>query len=186
MKTLDLTLSSPLRWFAGAVILTFGLSTLAADFDSFVGHYAGSTTIVGNTEGTASSREIAVDISKHKKSFRINWSTTKAKSGKSKEYTIDFVPTKRDHIYAAAQKVNVFGGKKPLDPLQGDPYMWARFTGKSMKILGLLINEQGEFELFSYTRTLHDDGQAMSLRYLRLDETGEQRVIEGELRRQAD
>ena len=36
---------------------------------------------------------------------------------------IDFVPTKRDHIYAAAQKVNVFGGKKPLDPLQGDPYM---------------------------------------------------------------
>ena len=76
MKTLDLTLSSPLRWFAGAVILTFGLSTLAADFDSFVGHYASSTTIVGNTEGTASGREIAVDISKHKKSFRINWSTT--------------------------------------------------------------------------------------------------------------
>ncbi|MBT4628350.1 MAG: hypothetical protein HOC63_16875 [Rhodospirillales bacterium] len=55
-----------------------------------------------------------------------------------------------------------------------------------MKILGLLINEQGEFELFSYTRTLHDDGQAMSLRYLRLDETGQQRVVEGELRRQAD
>ena len=64
--------------------------------------------------------------------------------------------------------------------------MWARVTGKSMKILGLLINEQGEFELFSYTRTLHDDGQAMSLRYLRLDETGEQRVVEGMLRRQAD
>ena len=186
MKTLDLSLSTPLRWFAGAVILTFSLSALAADFDPFVGHYAGSTTTVGNTEGTANGREITVDISKHKKGFRINWSTTKAKSDKSKEYTIDFVPTKRDHIYAAAQKVNVFGGKQPLDPLQGDPYMWARFTGKSMKVLGLLINEQGEFELFSYTRTLHDDGQAMSLRYLRLDETGEQRVIEGELRRQAD
>ncbi len=186
MKTLDLTLCSPLRWLAGAMILTFSLSTLAADFDSFVGHYAGSSAIVGNTEGTANSRGIVVDISKHKKGFRINWSTTKAKSGKRKEYTIDFVPTKRDHIYAAAQKINVFGGKQPLDPLQGDPYMWARFTGKSMKILGLLINEQGEFELFSYTRTLHDDGQAMSLRYLRLDETGEQRVIEGELRRQAD
>lgn len=64
--------------------------------------------------------------------------------------------------------------------------MWARFAGESMKVLGLLINDQGEFELFSYTRTLHDDGQTMSLRYLHLDETGEQRVIEGELRRQAD
>ncbi len=123
MKSLDLTLSSPLRWLAGAVILTFSLNTLAADFDPFVGHYAGSTTIVGNTEGTANGREITVDISEHKKGFRINWSTTKAKSGKSKEYTIDFVPTKRDHIYAAAQKVNVFGGKQPLDPLQGNPYM---------------------------------------------------------------
>lgn len=186
MKTLDLTLSNPWRWLAGAVILTFSLSALAADFDAFVGRYAGSATVVANNEGTASGREITVDIRKHKKGFRINWSTAKAKSGKSKEYTIDFVPTKRDHIYAAAQKVNVFGGKKPLDPLQGDPYMWARFTGKSMKVLGLLINEQGEFELFSYTRTLDDDGQVMSLRFLRLDETGEQRVIEGELHRQAD
>ena len=186
MKTLNHTLSNPWRWLAGAVILTFSLSALAADFDAFVGRYAGSATVVANNEGTASGREITVDIRKHKKGFRINWSTAKAKSGKSKEYTIDFVPTKRDHIYAAAQKVNVFGGKKPLDPLQGDPYMWARFTGKSMKVLGLLINEQGEFELFSYTRTLRDDGQTMSLRFLRLDETGEQRVIEGELHRQAD
>ncbi|MGE4633840.1 MAG: hypothetical protein AAEI92_00615 [Arenicellales bacterium] len=186
MKSLNLTLSSPLRWLAGAVILTFSLSTLAADFDPFFGRYAGSATVVGNTAGNVDSRKITVDISKHKKGFRVYWSTTKPKTGKSKEYTIDFVPTKRDHIYAAAQKINVFGGKKPLDPLQGDPYMWARFTGNNMKVLGLLINEQGEFELFSYTRTLHDDGQAMSLRYLRLDEMGEQRVIEGELRRQAD
>ena len=49
MKTLDLTLSTPLRWVAGAVILTFSLRTPAADFDPFVGHYAGSTTTVGNT-----------------------------------------------------------------------------------------------------------------------------------------
>ena len=186
MKTLDLTLCSPLRWLAGAVILTFSLSILAADFDSFVGHYSGSAMVVDNTADNTNTRQVTTYISKHKKGFRINWSTTKAKSGKSKEYTIDFVPTKRDHIYAAAQKVNVFGGKQPLDPLQGDPYMWARFTGKSMKMLGLLINEQGEFELFSYTRTLHDDGQAMSLRYLRLDEMGQQRVVEGKLRRQAD
>jgi len=72
MKTLDLTLSTPLRWVAVAVILTFSLSTPAADFDPFVGHYAGSTTTVGNTEGTANGREITVDISKHKKGFRIN------------------------------------------------------------------------------------------------------------------
>ena len=186
MKSLDLTLSNPWRWLAGVAILTFGLSTLAADFDPFIGHYAGSSMVVSNVADNTNARKVAVEVGKHKKGFRINWSTTKPKTGKTKEYTIDFVPTKRDHIYAAAQKVNVFGGKEPLDPLQGDPYMWARFTGKSMKILGLLINEQGEFELFSYTRTLHNDGQAMSLRYLRLDETGEQRVIEGELRRQAD
>ena len=186
MKTLGLTLSNPLRWLAGAVILASSLSTLAADFDPFVGHYTGSARVVDNTADNTNTRQVSVDIRKHKKGFHINWSTTKLKTGKSKGYAIDFVPTKRNHIYAAAQKTNVFGGKQPLDPLQGDPYMWARFAGESMKVLGLLINDQGEFELFSYTRTLHDDGQTMSLRYLHLDETGEQRVVEGKLRRQAD
>ena len=156
-------------------------SVQASDFDPFIGRYAGEAKVVSSDN--QSPRAVTVEISKKKSGFSVAWSTTKIGESAGKTYAIDFIPTDRPEIFAAAQKVNVFGGRQPLDPLKGDAYMWARIRGNSLKIQGLLINDEGEFEMLSYNRTLLADGKTLSLHYARFNEAGEKVVVEGTLKR---
>ena len=177
------------------VVMLLGVSLPAqsADFSPFLGSFEGQARIVGEDQNTPP-RDVTVEIEKHKKGFTISWATTKTSTSgkkKKKEYSIDFLPTDRKGIYAAGQKVNVFGGRKPLDPLKGDPYLWARIRDNQLTIVGLLILDTGVFELFSYHRTLLDQGNTMDLHYHRIKEgsegrPGEEFEVKGTLTRSAD
>ncbi len=160
------------------------LTAKAGDIiDPFIGEYEGRVKF---TEADRTiERDLGVQISKTKKGFNIKWKSTTRKINeklKTKEYTIDFLPTTRGHVFAAAMKTNVFGGKVPLDPMKGDPYVWSRITGDTLTLFALLVRDDGGYELQVYDRTLVADG--LQLKYSRIRDGQPLRTIETLLRRQ--
>lgn len=150
-------LTLPAAFFAVFMLLP-GL-VLAADVDRFAGTYAGQseTVLSGETQG----RNLRVIIAVTKKGFNLTWtSVSHRENGSVREstYAIEFVPSQREGIYGSAMKTNMFGKQVPLDPLKGEPFVWARFENDTLSVFSLFITETGEYELQEYHRTLVDGG----------------------------
>ncbi|WP_245926070.1 hypothetical protein [Ascidiaceihabitans donghaensis] len=150
---------SPLR----AVILTLAMLTpipaLAGSINQFVGSYLGQADVV--LDGETKGRTIRVDMVPKDDGFQLTWTSTSYRDdGDIRESTneIDFVPSARDNIYGSAMKTNIFGKQVPLDPLKGQPFVWARFEEETFSVFSLAITEGGEYELQEYHRTLADGG----------------------------
>jgi hypothetical protein len=158
------------------------IATAGNIIDPFIGEYLGRVKIIDGDREIE--RDLGVKISKTKKGFNIEWTATTRKPNgkpKTKKYTIDFLPTKRSNVFAAAMKTNVFGGKEPLDPMKGDPYVWSRVTGDTLSLFALLVRDDGGYELQVYDRTLATDG--LQLKYSRIRDGQPLRAIETLLRR---
>ncbi len=153
-------------WFVPLAVA--GVATAeAADFNRFVGDYAGSAQV--ENHGGTSQRDMSVAIRATKAGFEVNWKSISHKPDgrlKEKEYTIGFLPTRRDGIYSSAMGVNVFGNPVPLDPMKGDPYVWGRISGDTLTVFSLLIDRDGGYEMQEYNRTLAAGG--LNLEYLRI------------------
>lgn len=171
------------RKFAVCILLCGCAATSHADaIDPFVGSYVGETRDVRG--GSEVKRDLSVDVSKTGDGFRVQWKTTKfSPSGKAKtkSYDIEFVPSERRNVYSSAMKTNVFGGRVPLDPMKGDPYVWARIDGRVLIVHALLITERGDFEVLTYRRRLVEDG--LVLEFDRMGHGSERRRIEARLER---
>lgn len=127
---------------------------------AFFGDYAGSSE-TKPAGGQAVPRDLGVFIKSAKRGFSMQWSTTDRRPDgrlKTKTYKIVFSATKRPSIYQSAMQTNAFGGRVPLDPLKGEPYVWARITGNTLTVYALLILDDGGFEIQRYDRTLADGG----------------------------
>ncbi len=152
MKTLLRTLS----------VLLFALlpiTGIAADIDRFIGTYAGEAEFT--YKGEAEQRDMSVSIAQKGDGFSVRWSSVTYKTDgrkKEKTYTIDFAPSARDHIYGSTMKTNVFGKAIPLNPLEGEPYVWSRIVEDTFTVYSLFINEAGGYEMQEYHRTLTSGG----------------------------
>ena len=112
------------------LILFCGHPLFAADISDFFGAYTGSAKV--EDEGGTVARDMGVRITQTDTGFKVTWtSITHKQDGrlKEKKYTIGFVPSARENIYASAMKTNVFGKPEPLDPLNGEPFVWTRISG---------------------------------------------------------
>ena len=78
-------------------------------------------------------------------------------------------------------KTNVFGGREALDPLKGDPYVWARLDGMLLTIYALIINDEGGYEMQTYERELTERG--MDLRFSRVSDGKILKSLRGVLER---
>lgn len=144
------------------------LLVLAADVDRFAGVYTGETEV--EIGGEQVKRDMSVTIEPTKNGFMLSWtSTTYRPDGrvKSKKYDIEFVPSAREHIFQAAMQTNLFGKATPLDPLKGEPFVWARFEGETFSVFSLFINEVGGYEIQEFHRTLVDEGLDLVFRRFR-------------------
>ncbi len=153
--------------------------------DEFFGSYKGSS-ISENGEGL-SARDIGVVIRARERGFTLAWSTITHKANgktKNKQYSIDFTSTGRKSIYASAMKTNKFGARVPLDPLKGEPYVWARIEDNTLTVYALLITDEGDYEMQTYNRTLTRDG--MELEFLRIFDGKKLKRITGSLTRTGD
>lgn len=162
-----------------ALLPTVGI---AADIDRFIGKYSGSAEYV--YEGKTENRDLSATILPTDRGFSLSWTSVSYKSDgrrKEKTYTIDFAQSDRAHIYGSAMQTNVFGKEIPLDPLAGEPYVWARIVDDTFTVFSLFINEAGEYEMQEYHRTLATGG--LDLVFRSVNPGGTDKVIEAFLKR---
>ncbi len=143
------------------VVLAVASITARADtlLEAFFGTYEGQATT--DTQGTLSTRDMQVEIFPHKQGFTIKWVSISHKSdgrSKRKKYIIDFKPTRRPHIFQAGMRRNKFGHTVPLDPMRGEPYVWAHIDGPSLKVYALHVLADGGYEMQTYIRTVTRHG----------------------------
>jgi hypothetical protein len=156
---------------------------LPTGFEKFYGEWVG--TAVSDTTGEIAPRDIRAKIGAKDSGFSISWVLVIHKAtGKDKrsEFSVSFQPTKRPNIYSSAMRVDMFGNAVPLDPLRGDPYMWARIEGSTLIIYALIITDSGGYEMHTYERTLTPAG-VMKLTYLRVVNGEVLRAVTGMLKR---
>ena len=160
-----------------AVLFLFGGMAHATSIDPFLGSFEGNVEFDNN--GTAERRDMNVEIAETDSGFSVSWTSVSYKSdGRTKEnsYTIAFRPSERENIYASAVKANVFGKLVPLDPLKGEPFVWSRIEGQTLTLFSLFIDENGDYEMQEYHRTLAEGG--LQLEFRRLSNGAEVRTIE--------
>src|SRR5581483_11801608 len=69
----------------------------------------------------------------------------------------------------------------PLDPLRGDPYVWARIQGATLTVSALLITDDGGYEVHVYDRTLIAGG--LLLEHSRVRDGAVLQTVTGTLKR---
>lgn len=152
----------------------------AADLAAFFGEYEGQT--VTDYDGELRKRDLRVRIAPHPNGFTVDWtSVTKKPNGelKRKQYSIDFLPTRRANIYRSGERKDMFGNAVPLDPLKGDPYVWARLHDDTLTVFALHVLEDGGYEMQTYARTRIPEG--LDVKYSRVRDGEILRAIDGTL-----
>ncbi|WP_299041707.1 hypothetical protein [uncultured Tateyamaria sp.] len=169
IRTRTLFRASPLGIANALFALGCALLLLAgqarAEIAPFVGSYTGNAEVT-QIDGKKIPRDMSVMISENKQGFTVTWtSVTYKASGKvsEKSYSIDFVPSGRGNVYAAAQKKNVFGHEVQLDPMKGEPYVWSRIDDQTLTVYSLFVDVDGGYSLQQYDRTLTEGG--LNLRF---------------------
>jgi hypothetical protein len=166
----------------GAVMASLAGNPASADdteLAPFFGTYVGHSDPAD--DGEKVKRDLGVSIEPaDDDGFRLTWTTVRHKlDGRRKEdkITIDFLPVRRQGIFSSAMRRDKFGHRIPLNPLKGDPYVWAR-------VYAMRIRADGGYEMQVYDRTLVGDGLALVFSRVRDGET--LRSITGTLRRTGD
>ena len=148
-------------------------------YSKFFGIFSGQIEVDENQI-----RNLEVEIKPAEKGFNISWKTIKSDqsgSGKTKAYSINFAESDRSGIYGSAMKTNLFGGQEALDPMKGEPYFWAKVKGNTLTVFGMLIAEDGNYEIQRYDRTL--EGNQMNLVYSLSNQEKVIKTITGQLTR---
>ena len=151
-----------------SVMVLFSNLAVAADIDPFVGNYTGSADV--DHGGESAPRNMSVEIADTKDGFDVTWSTTIQRANgevDEKQYTIRFLQTTGSDVFPSAMKSDVFGNRVPLDPLNGDPYVWSHIAGETLTVYALNILEDGGYEMQEYRRSLADGGLSLDYRRLR-------------------
>ncbi len=167
--------------FACAMMLAWSVK---AQIEPFVGVYSGKAELV-LADGSTLARDLSVEISETRNGFTVKWKTVTFRAdGRVKEaaYEINFVPSAREGIFAAAMETNVFGRSVPLDPMQGEPYVWGEINGDTLTVYALFVHSDGGYEIQQYDRTLAEGGLALEFNSFR--DGNEQRSLSSFLKRE--
>ncbi|GAA6201560.1 hypothetical protein [Aquicoccus sp. SU-CL01552] len=188
MSVSALSPSFPMRLLAvvAALVLTITAAPARANgsITPFVGKYTGSAEVV-SADGSRAPRDMSVTISANKKGFTVEWTSTTHRpdgSFKSKSYAIDFLPTERNGLFSAGMRRNVFGHAVQLDPMKGEPFVWGRIHDDTMTMFSLFVDENGDYEIQQFDRTLAEGG--LDLKFIVTRNGVEQRSVETFLKRQ--
>jgi hypothetical protein len=160
------------KYFAvvAVVVLTVGGSwpgfaqSGGAEFAPFLGRYSGQTVFASNKGLTL--RDLDVVITRDAEGFAVGWTTvTQKPSGKvtRKNYITAFRPTEKQGVYLPANQVQ---GVR-LDPLKGDPRVWARVKGDTLSVYAVIITEDGGYEMQTYDRKLVPGGMELNFSRVR-------------------
>lgn len=186
MRDMGAAMRGTLKFLMLAAVL-WPAPAAAQGIEPFVGKFVGESTQISGQDQWK--RDLSVEISKSPDGggFLVTWKTVIHKaSGKDEEQPADkvrFIPTKRENIFSAASRQDMFGKLVPIDPIYGkDPYYWARIRGKTLSVFNIIINDDGGYEMQVYHRTLTGDG-GMKVEFQRIRDGAPQRTVTGILKR---
>ena len=158
-------------------LICLASTVLAAEPADFFGRYSGSAELE-TAEGGSVPRDMSVAIERAGDGFSVSWSSTSQRADgvqRRKSYTIPFQPTERPGVYAAAMERNVFGHAVQLDPMKGEPYVWARIAGDTLSVFSLFVTADGGYEIQQFDRTLSEGG--LELDFMRVRNGEPQRAV---------
>jgi hypothetical protein len=167
-------------------VLGAAAASAAADpaLEPFFGEYVGRSIQAPNEQ--LSPRDLSITISRRDDNgFTLVWTTVihDAAGARRQSYSVHFLPSARAGIFSSAMRHDIFGHAEPLDPLKGEPYVWADIHGPTLRVHALLIADDGGYEIQVYRRTLTSDG--MTLQFSRNRNGRELKTIYGALTRKA-
>jgi hypothetical protein len=182
-----------LGWIVFVVTIAIGIALVCftkslraqgygADFSPFVGDYTGQV-VIGTANGLEK-RDLDVSVRRETEGFSLEWSTeTQRPDGriKSDRYFVAFKPiANRPGHYLPTDRIDRFGKRFPINPLDGDPQLTAKIDGKTLYVYASLITEDGAHEVQTYERTLVPGG--MKLKFGRVRNGEAIRAIEVDLK----
>ena len=148
-----------------------------APLSDFAGSFQGSGVAEGrdNVYFTVTARDLDVTIKPSAAGFDISWTTishgtSRGQRVSRKSETISFLASERPDVFRAATSV---------EPLDGEPYYWARVAGRTLTVYAMTIAGNGAYELTSWSRTLTRTG--MDLTFRRLSDGEAVRTVRGKL-----
>lgn len=162
--------------FSAVVVLL--ASQARADVSEFLGTFTGSAEVT-TLDGSVIPRDMSVEISETRDGFEVQWTSVTYRADgevREKSYEIDFVESDRPAVFAAAQRKNVFGHEVQLDPMKGEPYVWARIENDTLTVFSLFVGENGGYSLQQYDRTLTEGG--LNLKFQAIQDGQIQRAVE--------
>ncbi len=151
---------------ATLVLVQLPVHAGSTSFERFFGSYKGMSTSV--PEGETSRRELSITIKPYENGFIIEAETRMHKTNervKRIQTSISFRPTRRKNIYESGMRRDLFGHTVPLDPLKGDPFVWATISGNNLTVYAVRITDSGAQDMQIDKRTLTPQG--MDLEFIR-------------------
>ncbi len=154
---------------------------------AFYGEFEGRTLF---PMGEPRNRELSVLIRPAGRfGFAVEWQTTIHKANKTtrRDQTLVFEPTPRTRVYSAAlpssDAPSPPDGAAPRVPglAEGAPYAWARLGGRTLTVNVFTIEDDGDYVVQTYNRTLTDKG--MQLEFMRVRDGHIEQQIKGNLTR---
>ncbi|WP_133251406.1 hypothetical protein [Pokkaliibacter plantistimulans] len=173
-------MSKAVRWSMVWVLCLLAGWARAESISSFYGDYLGHMEESG--ENTRDLRVSIHPLADNPQAFNLSWTTVVYRNGRAVSHfqnEASFTATHKPNVFASAMKTNVFGRKIPHDPLQGEPYLWARIKDKTLCVYALIIDEEGTYELQTYERTL--TAQGMQLHYVSMSDNVLRRELDATL-----
>ena len=146
------------------------------------GHDEQGRAVVISDEVSPRDITVTIEPGEEDHEFYLEWTLVSVKSsGKLKrtQYRIRFAKTRRDGLYKSKMRKDMFGNEQPLNPIKGEPYVWARIEGDTMTVHTLLITDEGGYEMQTHRRTLTTEG--MSLKFTRVRNDEVKRTVTGSL-----
>ncbi|MFC6673620.1 hypothetical protein [Marinobacterium aestuariivivens] len=168
------------------LLLAMPLHAESLEIDAFYGHYAGVADQIVKQESER--RRLTVTIEPQGDNFLVDWSTRVRRADQSlkdNHYRVLFRKTRRGAVYASAMRINVFGKQIPMDPLAGDPFVWARIQDRTLTVYALMITDEGSYDMQVYDRTLLENGD-LDLSFSRILDGGLRKEITARLHRISD
>ncbi len=159
-----------------------------APIQAFYGKYEGRTMF---PMGEPRNRQLVVRIRPEGRfGFAVEWNTTihKAKAELvEKEQVLVFEPTARSNVYVAVAAPSAdppsseTQGVRVPGPVDGAPYAWARVAGSTLTVNVFTIEDNGDYVVQTYDRTL--TGNGMTLVFMRVRNGQIEQRIKGNLDR---
>ena len=170
-----------------ALIAFFGVSAAAQPLpEGFYGEFVGEGA--SDVADEIEPRDLRVIIRRAGRGFEVEWVTVVHKTGgqtRRSTYAVRFVRSVRAGTFASAMRRDMFGREVPLDPMKGDPFVWATLAGSTLTVHALLIPADGGYEIQTYERTLLEGGKLM-LEFHRVKNGRVLRTVRGSLKRVGD